>query len=183
MYAFRFLRASYSLGSDHHADTHAAIQNLRAIESRSSQQRDVGIFMAASLIEAMAHLKSNAADSIEQAQRAIAAARTHQVDKASQLPQLTGLAHILDVVCSIKHGNPQIMLEKLKAMQLMMDGIVSESSWNGFNDAVSIPINSEGNKSTEFVSRETRAVVDFGDDGRDTLTLTFLGKKDAFSLT
>ena len=119
---------------------------------------------------------------MEQAQRAIAAARTHQFDVAAQLPQLTGLAHILDVVCSIKQGNPTIMMDKLKNMQTMMDGAVKDPAWSSTNDAIAIPINPTKNNSSEVVSRDTRAIIGIGVDGRDTLMLSFLSKKDVFSI-
>jgi hypothetical protein len=133
-------------------------------------------------MEAMAHLRFNSPESMEQAQRAIAAARTHQFDVAAQLPQLTGLAHILDVVCSIKQGNPMIMMDKLKNMQIMMDGAVKDSTWSRTYDAIAIPINPTKNNSSQVVSRDTRAIIGIGGDGRDVLMLSFLSKKDAFSI-
>jgi hypothetical protein len=182
VYALRFLRASYSLDSDNPTETHAAIQHLRAIATLASQQGDVAIYLTVSLMEAMAHLKSNGPDSMEQAQRAIAAARTHQFDLAAQLPQLTGLAHILDVVCSIRQGIPKIMLEKLKDMQTMMDGAVKDPAWSSTNDTIAIPIN-ETKTSSYVVSPDTRMIIGIGGDGRDNLMMSFLSKKDAYSIT
>ena len=168
--------------SDSPSDTPPAIQHLRAIGTLSSQQHDFAIYIAASLLEAMAHLRSNGAESMEQAQRAIAAARTHQFDMEAQLPQLTALAHLLDVVCSIRQGNPKIMLDKIKDMQTILDGAVKSSSWSSFDDAIAIPINRTKNNS-EFVSPDTRMILGIGADGRDNLMMSFLSKKDIFSVS
>jgi hypothetical protein len=170
------------LESHNPADTHAAVQNLRAIESLSSQQNDISIHLAVSLIEAMAHLKSHGPEAVEHAQRAIAAARTHQLDAAAQVPQLTGLAHILDVICAIRQGVPKIMVEKLKGMQKMMDGAVKDPAWSLTDDSIAIPINRTKN-SSQVVSSDTRMIIGIGDDGRDNLMMSFLNKKDAFSIT
>ena len=133
-------------------------------------------------MEAMAHLKTNGPESMEQAQRAIAAAWTHQFDVGTQIPQLTGLAHILDVVCSIQQGNPKIMVDKLKDMQTMMDGALKDPTWSATEDIVAIPINRTRN-SSQVVSPDTRMVIGIGEDGRDNLMMSFLSKKDAYSIT
>lgn len=159
-----------------------AIQNLRAIAQLSSQQNDRAIYLAVSLVETMAHLKSTGPDSMEGAQRAIAAAWTHQFDVGSQIPQLTGLAHILDVACSIRQGNPKIMLAKLKDMQTMMDGVLKDPTWSSTDDTIAIPINRHKN-SSQVVSPDTRMVIGIGDDGRDNLMMAFLSKKDTYSIT
>ncbi|KAG0648326.1 hypothetical protein D0Z07_5190 [Hyphodiscus hymeniophilus] len=182
VYALRFLRVSYCLDSDNPTDTHAAIQHLRAIGTLSGQQKDVAVYIAASLMEAMAHLKSNGPDSIEQAQRAIAAARTHQFEVDAQIPQLTGLTHILDVVCSIRQGSPKVMLDKIKEMQTTLDGSVKDSTWSSTDDVFAIPINRTKNNSA-FVSPDTRMVLGIGADGRDNLMMSFLSKKDTFTIT
>ena len=118
---------------------------------------------------------------MEQAQRAIAAARTHQLDAESQLPQLTGLAHILDVVCSIRQGNPNVMLGKLQEMRTMMDAAIPNSVWSSTDDNIAIPIN-ESKNTSHVVSSDTRMVIGIGGDGRDILMMSFLSKKDTFSI-
>jgi hypothetical protein len=183
IYALRFLRASYSLRSGISADINSSIQNFRAIATLASQHNDIAIYLASSLMEATAHLKSTAPDSMEEAQRAIAKAWTYQLDTGSQIPQLTGLAHILDVVCAIRQGKPKLMAEKLKAMQKMVDGTLHKgSAWGMTSDVVAIPINQTPN-SSYVVSLDTRMVIGIGDDGRDNLMMTFLNKKDVYAIT
>jgi stage V sporulation protein SpoVS len=181
VYALRFLRASYSAESGNATDTHAAIQNLREIAKLSSQQSDRAIYLAVSLMETMVHLKSNGPDAIEQAQRALAAAWKYQLDSGAQIPQLTALAHILDVVCSIRQGNPTAMVNKLREMQMMMDGALKDPIWSSTDDTIAIPIN--GRNSSQVVSPDTRVIIGIGADGRDNLMMPFLSAKDAYSLT
>lgn len=138
--------------------------------------------MTASLIEAMAHLKSSGPECMEHAQRAIAAVWTYQLDGSSKIPQLLGLAHILDVACSVRQGNPTVMISKLKLMQTMMDETINESAWSTTSDVIAIPINRAPN-SSQVVSPDTRTILGIGDDGRDNLMMSFLNKKDAFSIT
>jgi len=128
------------------------------------------------------HLKSTGPESIEQTQRAIAAARTHQLDVGKTIPQLNGLTHIIDVMCSIRQGIPHQMLSKLKDMQTIMDQIINDPTWSYPGDVIAIPINRTP-KSSQTVSHETRAVLGIGEDGRDNLMMSFLNKRDAYALT
>lgn len=128
------------------------------------------------------HLKSPGPESIEKVQRAIAAARTHQLDVGKSIPQLNGLTHIIDVMCSIRQGNLHQMLNNLKQMQTTMDAILADHAWNNLSDVIAIPINRTP-KSSQTVSHETRAVLGIGEDGRDNLMITFLNKRDAFAIT
>lgn len=164
------------------ADYHAALQNLRSIAKLASEQNDRAIYMMASLMEAMAHLKSTGAESMEHAQRAIAAVWSYQLDDNSRIPQLLGLAHILDVACSLRQENPAVMISKLKLMQTMMDEALRDPAWSTTSNVIAIPINRTQN-SSQVVSPDTRTILGIGHDGRDNLMLSFLNKKDAFSIT
>ncbi|RDW70185.1 hypothetical protein BP5796_08582 [Coleophoma crateriformis] len=178
VYAFRFLRASRAMELGNLADSQSGLQNLRAISSVSSEQGDRAIFLMSSLMEAMAYLHSANSDAIEQVQRAIAAAWTYQLDEDNQIPQLTGLTHILDVACSLRHGNVKQMLVKLKAMQVMMDEAKKNTTWSYTSDVLAIPI-SRKQTDSHVVSKDTRAVLGIGKDGRDNLMVTFLNMRDA----
>jgi hypothetical protein len=181
VYAMRFLRASYSLESGTPSDINAALSNFRAIANLSEDQSDRAIYMAASLMEGMTHLRSNSPDSMEQAQQAIAQVWTYQLDSGAQIPQLLGLAHILDVACSIQKGNPQEMIAKLNDMQKMMDRALKDENWSATSDIVAIPINRRQN-SSQVVSPDTRMILGIGDDGRDNLMLSFLTQQDAYAI-
>ncbi|KAH8600934.1 cohesin loading factor [Bisporella sp. PMI_857] len=180
VYALRFLRASKSLALG--LPTERWKENFESIRAVAQQQSDHGIWTAACLMEALAHLRSNNQDSIENAQGAIAAARSYQTEVGNQIPQLLSLAHIVDVACGLRQGNAVVMNSKLEAMQRMMDGILrDEESWGMLTDNIAIPINRTP-KSSQVVSSDTRTVLGIGHDGRDNLMLSFLSKKDAYSL-
>jgi hypothetical protein len=182
VYALRFVRAAHSLESGNITDYHAALQNLRSIAKLAGEQNDRPIYMMACLVEAMAHLKSTGAESMEHAQRAIAAVWAYQLDSTTNIPHLLGLAHITDVACSLRQGNPTVMINKLKLMQTMMDDALRDPTWSTTSNAIAVPINRARN-SSQVVSPETRTILGIGNDGRDNLMLSFLNKKDAFSIT
>lgn len=164
------------------AEAHACLQNLRSISNIASEQYDHSIFQMASLMEAIAHLKSSGSESVENVQRAIAAASTYQLDGDNNLPQLIGLTHILDVACSVRRGNPTEMRKKLHAMQVMMDNALSDPRWSKTSDTIALPINRPP-KESHTVSHDTRTVLGIGDDGRDNLIVSFLSMKDAYAIT
>lgn len=163
-------------------ENYLAIQNLQKISELAIRQGDKAIHLTASLMEAMVFMRRTGPESTEQVQRAIAAARTHQLDVGKSIPQLNGLTHIIDVMCSIRQGNHKQMLVKLKEMQVVMDKLFQEPAWTYTSDVIPIPINRTP-RSSQTVSHETRAVLGIGDDGRDNLMMSFLNKKDAYAVT
>ena len=163
-------------------DNHAAIQNLKSIAELATRQRDHAIHLTASLMQAMAYLKTTGPDAIEHIQTAIAGAWSNQMESSCRIPQLVGLTHILDVASAIRQGNSKVMLTKLMGMQAMMDEALKEPSWSTTSDFVAIPINRTPS-SSETVSQDTRMVLGIGNDGGDTLMMSFLNKKDAYSIT
>lgn len=133
-------------------------------------------------MEALAYLKSSGVDGIEHVQRAIAAARAYQLDNNSSIPQLVGLTHILDVICSILRGDPTQMLSTLRAMQLVMDDLLKNQAWSTENDTLAIPIDSF-HKVKNLINQDTRNVLSTSEDGRGQIFMSFLNKKDAYALT
>ncbi|KAN0102977.1 Cohesin loading factor [Hyaloscypha variabilis] len=181
VYVFRFLRASHALESGSPTDHHVAVQNLRAVATLASQQNDNAIYLTASLMEALAFLKMPGPDSLQHVQTALAQARSYQHDESCKIPQLVALIHILDLSCAIMKGNSMEMLTKLKEMQMMMDKALQDSSWGTASDVLAIPINRTP-KSSHTVSQDTRMILGIGNDGGDNLLMTFLSKKDAYSI-
>ena len=133
-------------------------------------------------MEALAHLRLNSPDSVENAQNSIASAWSYQTETGNQIPQLLSLAHMIDISCSIRQGNPAVMLTKVNAVQKMMDAVrTDDDTWGVMIESVAIPINRTAT-SSHIVSPDTRDVLGIGRDGSDVLMLSFIGKKDAFSL-
>ncbi|EHL01641.1 putative MAU2 chromatid cohesion factor like protein [Glarea lozoyensis 74030] len=145
-------------------DGNAAVQNLQKVAELAIRQHDRAVHLTASVMEAMVHLRSIGPDSNEAVQRAIAAARTHQLTVGDSIPQLAGLINLIDVMCVIRSGNTHQMLDKLKGMQVVMDRMLKDAKWSS------------------SISLETRSVVGIDTDGREVLIMSFLNKKDAFSI-
>lgn len=133
-------------------------------------------------MEALAYLKAPGTDAVEQVQRRIAASQAYQADPSCAIPQLAVLTHIIDVASSIRQGNTKIMMNKLKDMQSVMDEALKDSSWSTVSDAIAIPIK-RTSKSSSIISQDTRMILGIGEDGGDNLMMTFLNKKDAYSIT
>ncbi|KAI9052303.1 hypothetical protein LZ554_003657 [Drepanopeziza brunnea f. sp. 'monogermtubi'] len=183
VYVFRFLTATHSIKSGALIDYHCAINSLRAAAILAEKQGDHAIFLTASLLEAITYMKTTGPEATENVQRAIAAAWKYQEEPRCKIPQLTGLTHILAVCCSIRQGVSQDMVEKLKAMQSMMDeSLKTARDWSTIDDAISIPIRRTP-KSSHVVSRDTRMVLGIGADGGDNLMMCFLNKKDTYCVT
>lgn len=180
VYAFRLLRASYSLQAGSHVDLHAAIQTYRSVSNTATNQKDYAIHMAASLLEAMAHMKTTTPDAMQNVQSALAKAWTNQTN-VGKATQLIGVAHFIQVACSMRQGNPGDMQQKLKEMQSMMDATLRDNSWSMTDDAIPLPIN-QSPGSALIVSEDTRAILGIGEDGRDNLILSFVGARDVYAI-
>lgn len=180
---FRLLRANYSLQSGNPSDHYAAIQNYKAVSALAAQEEDHEIYIAASVMEAIAHFKSPGADALEQVQAAIGAARKYQLEDENVVPQLHGLIRILDVACSLRQcDNPTIITKKTISMQKYMDSVLQNNAWDLTDDFLEIPI-IPAESNSYLASSDTRMILGLGVDGRaDSLKLTFLSKKDAYAL-
>lgn len=164
------------------ADFHSAIATLQKISELATKHQDDAIHLAASLIEAMAHMRSAAPDALTLAQGALGAARKHQLDVGATILQLNGLTNILAVMCSIREGNIPDMLAKFKNLQMAMDTVLHNDKWDRSCDTIAIPVN-RNPRSSHTVSHETRSLLAIGEDGRDNLMFSFLGKTDAYTIS
>ena len=176
VYAFRFLRVTFSLGSGRHQDSVAAIQHLRAIGNTSGASGDRAVFVLASVYEAMAHLHSSSGESLENAQRALANARTYQLDAmVASIPQLNVMIHFLDLICTLQDYHISQAAEKLSVMQTMMDGVVNDGQWSEDGSfAVSLRPNSTGGD-----VRGDGSVLQTH-DGQQRLMFSWLPKNDVY---
>ncbi len=128
-------------------------------------------------MEVLAHLSTPNSESAEQVQTALAAVWTYQLDADNRIPQLSLLAHILDLACSMLYGLPPQTEIKQKAM----DEVLKNSVWSTTSDVIAIPINKTAGQ-TQLVSQDTRGILSTSEDGRDMLKISFLNNNDAFSL-
>ncbi|KAL9030078.1 MAG: hypothetical protein Q9196_001769, partial [Gyalolechia fulgens] len=143
VYAFRFLKVSLSLKLSSHQDILSTFTQLRSISALADQLGDKAILAIASTLEALVHLReSSSAESIEQAQRALALARSLQLDPAiGQMSQIEVLINIVDLSCSLQHFDPSQAASKMQAMQASLES--HNDTWQG-DGLFLIPVKSRG---------------------------------------
>ncbi|KAL8943933.1 MAG: hypothetical protein Q9216_000745 [Gyalolechia sp. 2 TL-2023] len=143
VYAFRFLKVSLSLKLSSHQDVLSAFAQLRSISALADQLGDKAILAIASTLEALVHLReSSSAESIEQAQRALALARSLQLDSTiGQMSQIVVLINIVDLSCSLQHFDPSQAVSKMQAMQASLES--HNDTWHG-DGSFLIPVKSQG---------------------------------------
>ncbi|RAH42941.1 uncharacterized protein BO95DRAFT_455411 [Aspergillus brunneoviolaceus CBS 621.78] len=178
-YAFRFLRASLSLSSHAHQDSVSALQHLHKIASMAHRNGDKAVSAMSAIIEALAHLQQGTgSDAIEQAQRAVAAARSHQLnDDLRHIPQLTTLVQIVDICCSLLDYDVNQSSQKLKVMQDMMDERLNDSNWRD-DGSFSIPLSG---KSAGPSSIDTGDILQV-QSGTLLLSFNWLPQHDLYAL-
>ena len=129
-YALRFLRVSLSLQKASGLELLSAVQNLRAISDLSHANGDRAVFVTCATLEAMVHLRTHGLDSIEQAQRAIASARSHQLQMTSkESAQILTLLNCVDLACALLQGTPDQAEAKMTAFQALLDETGDSNSW------------------------------------------------------
>jgi Cohesin loading factor len=177
-YAFRFLRATLSLSMPSHHDFVAAIHHLQKISELARRRGDHAIFAFAAATEALAHLQSSNTDSIDQAQRALAATRQVQLNQdVAGLPQLQVLVQFVDLCCSMRQSNLDQIDQKLSTMQQIMDQTVDDANWLD-NGSILLPL----------APKSVTGITSMGGDivqergGRHVLAVAWLPKKDVYAV-
>lgn len=178
-YAFRFLRVSLSLSSSAHQDSVSALQHLHKIATMASRNGDRAVSAMSAIIEALAHLQQGSGfDSVEQAQRAVAVARSHQLnDELRHIPQLTTLVQIVDICCSLLEYDINQSSQKLKVLQDLMDERLNDSNWRS-DGSFSIPLNG---KSAGPSSIDTGDILQV-QSGTLLLSFNWLPQHDLYAL-
>ncbi|KAL2815920.1 cohesin loading factor-domain-containing protein [Aspergillus granulosus] len=178
-YAFRFLRVSLSLSSSVHQESTAALQHLHKISNMANRNGDRAVSVISALIEALAHLQQvSSSDAIEQAQRAIAVARSHQLnDELRHIPQLTTLVQIVDICCSLLEYDVVQSSQKLKVLQDLMDARLGDSIWRA-DGSFSIPLSG---KSAGPSSIDTGDILQV-QNGTLLLSFSWLPQHDLYAL-
>ncbi|KAL1602507.1 hypothetical protein SLS60_005923 [Paraconiothyrium brasiliense] len=170
VYAFRFLKVSLALQVPGRPETSSALQQLHAVAALAERQGDRAIYVTCCALEAMIHLRSSATDRLEQAQRAIASARSLQLElSVKQLGSITILIDYIDVACSIQQGQPS--QEKLTVLQSKVDQNVKPD-----NGTFSVLI--ERSSINPNLTFNTGGVFRKAGDGRDELVFAWLPQND-----
>ncbi|KAK0252995.1 hypothetical protein B0A54_09906 [Friedmanniomyces endolithicus] len=141
VYSFRFLRVSLGLQVLGPTETAAVLKHLSALKAAAEPQRHIIVQIFAATLDAVVHLKSGAVDAVELAQRAIAAARMHQLSPEMQCaPQLRALLDCLDLACSLMQHKSTHIIEKMRQMQTSIDATKYDNAWTRNSSTFLVPI-------------------------------------------
>lgn len=198
-YAFRILRTNLAISSvsttspSSAATIASAIHNLQALTALSSRNGDKAVFTLSSLLTALVHLScSRTPDTVEHAQREIAAARTYQSMVASRdnpsgiiPPQLNVLAQMLDIICSLLKYDVSLGMQKLLMMQQTVDRDLNSPVWKG-DGSFFVPLSMEAQKGLDVVDgpilRVEKGDSETGSPDRVGLTMSWLPQHDLYAL-
>jgi hypothetical protein len=184
MYAFRFLKAAFYIQTGTPADPHA-LDNLRKLAAIGSQRGDKTICVMASILEALAHLRTmkNVNDAVLRVQTCIAQAAKYQLENSVRLPQLDILLLLLDLACSLhQRQSPDLTWNKFVALQKRMEELKDSHEWDPLTTEVLLPIKKQSTPKNHAVSAETRAILREGNGKEDYLVIQALSRQQALAL-
>ena len=177
VYAFRFLKVSLTLQIPGRVETVPALQQLHAILAHAERRTDRAVYVACSVLEAMVHLRSGALDRLEQAQRAMAAARSLQLQvSAKQLGLFGTLLDIIDIACGIQYGMPNNK-RSTALIETLLDR--SDKALNYEDGVFTVLVERSHGGNLTF---DTGGVFRKSADGRDELVFAWLPREDLRTL-
>ncbi|KAG2170125.1 hypothetical protein JADG_009864 [Aureobasidium aubasidani] len=176
MYVFRFLRVSFSFQMPH-PDLSGALQHLRRISQQAEKQRQYPILATCSALEALVHLRSGQADSADNFQRSLAAARTHQLNRdVAGISQIAALLDCLDLCSDLINGKPDQLMEKMNVMQKALDGGKRKTASDG---SFCVPTT---DSAPENISLDTGGIMERTAEGRRAIVFQWLRRSELFAL-
>ncbi|THW49888.1 hypothetical protein D6D21_02210 [Aureobasidium pullulans] len=176
MYVFRFLRVSFSFQMPH-PDLSGALQHLRRISQQAEKQRQYPILATCSALEALVHLRSGQADSADNFQRSLAAARTHQLNRdVAGISQIAALLDCLDLCSDLINGKPDQLMEKMNVMQKALDGGKRKTASDG---SFCVPTT---DSAPEDISLDTGGIMERTAEGRRAIVFQWLRRSELFAL-
>jgi hypothetical protein len=129
-------------------------------------------------MEALIHLHSTSADCIEQAQTALASARSFQLDKQVQeVPQIGMLLHLIDLSCSLHCLDIPQAVKKADEIRLLLEDVLKDSIWRE-DGVLEIPA------STQPIQTSTQPSDDLtgSEQPGNSLTFHWLAKQEVYAL-
>ncbi|GME59862.1 Cohesin loading factor [Neofusicoccum parvum] len=179
IYAFRLLRASICMQSGSHADLTAAVHTLHEVSSLSEKLGDLAIYVASTTMLAMIYLRLMNSDSIEQAQRAIASARSFQLQlTVDELGQMVALLDLIDLACNLQSYKPDQAVNKMRDLQAIMDSAVNTDNTR---DDGTFSILIQRSPSAQLTGM-TGGIFQKNVDGRDRLSISWMRRRDLWML-
>ena len=163
--------------ADPHHDIHAAIQHLRSVTELAEKQRDSAIRVTSSTCEALMHIFSGTVESIEQANHALASARSLQLDtNLSNMLQIWALLDCVDLACSLLRYNYEEAKDKMSAMQKLLDELYDKAAWAD-DGSLSIPLSCGHDRS---LTTTASGIFKRDKNDNDFLLLQWLSKRDLY---
>ncbi len=162
-----------------HQDILSALSHLSSISAMASTWGDNAILAFASIVEALIHLReTSSAESIEQAQRALAVARSSQLDPVvGTIPQLAALTHFADLSCTFGKFDSTQAMSKMQAMQATLEHINDGQAWTE-DGSFSIPIAHPGS----FRIATQSGIIRSQADGKLVLMFNWMPKDEIYVL-
>lgn len=156
-----------------------ALENLRAISTLAHSRGDYALEAFASLMEGLALLKTNREDTLDRVQECLARASKYQLDPLLRIPQVDILILLLDLACSMQQKNPDVMIQKLKALQMRMD---EATDWQTSAASILLPIKKQSGM--QPVTEDTAAIIRPGspEEANDYLVLSYVAKAELYIL-
>lgn len=170
---------SLSLECSSHQEIVSALSHLRSISAAAKKYGDTAVGAIAATLEALTHLRqSGSAESIEQAQRAIATARSSQLDPAlATVPKLVAMTHFIDLCWSLRRFDPAQAMSKMQAMQATLE-LLRETESLADDGSINIPVYHD----TGMAFGNHHGAVRKGQDGTQLLTFEWIPSQDIISL-
>ena len=160
----------------HSADP-SALENLHAIQNIAQQRGDAAVGVFASLMEALALIKSSRG-TLEMIQTCLAAAAKHQLNPDAQIPQLRIMHGIIRVLTCLNREPHHKAFQALRA--LIMDIEESQS----FIQEILLPIKRSSTSSPQTISEDTGHLLRCGDPqgNIDYLVVSFMSHEEILVL-
>ncbi|KAK8235201.1 cohesin loading factor-domain-containing protein [Phyllosticta capitalensis] len=179
IYAFRFLRASLCMKSGSRGDLITAQNSLRSIATLAESQGDRAIFVTASAMEATVHLRIMAPDSVEQAQRAIASARSLQLELTeAELGFMVPYLDLMDLLCHLQSSKASAAGAKMSSLQGILDNLIQRQDL-AESESFSVLIHQS---QTGPLTQSTGGIFQKGEGQRDRLTMSWMRRRDLCAL-
>ncbi|KAF1353582.1 cohesin loading factor [Delphinella strobiligena] len=181
-YAMRFLRVSLSLQMLQ-PDISGALQQLRRVSRLAEINNHVPILATSAALEALVHLRNGGPDAVQSSQRALAAARKHQLDPSlKKISQLAALLDCLDLCCDLISLTPDQAMVKMKQMQKVMDDASLDKTWRS-DGSFCVPFGGvEAVSLATDIAANTGGVFERVSTGQRALVFRWIRRSELFSL-
>ena len=145
----------------------------------AEKQRHFAILSMSCILECLVHLNNSSHDSLELAQRALATARTHQLDPSLQkAKQLSALLNILDLAAELAAINADQAALKMTDMQRLMDKANQSDAWTS-DGSLCVPI---GIPAWENLDTDAPGILQKTTDGECAVVFNWLKRSELYGL-